>query len=243
MSHQEVVGLVLRAVEYKESDLILTVLTEGGILTLSARGVRRKNAPLAAAAEVLCCSRMTLSKYQGRYSLKEADIIESFYPLREDLKRMALASYLADLGQMVAPEGDFLPLIFRALRVICKKERPLPLVKGTFELRILWESGVLPKAETCQSCNAFSSEFFLHPGFGTALCPSCTKDVPKEKLLFCKQDTLLALRHIQTSPEEKLFSFALGEEAQKDFSAFSEKCVLAHIEKPPSSLEYYLRIK
>ena len=43
--HTTVRGLVIRAVDYKEADRILTVLTEEmGKITVGARGVRRKNA-------------------------------------------------------------------------------------------------------------------------------------------------------------------------------------------------------
>ena len=46
-------GLVLREVSYKESDKILTVLTrDGGKRTVKARGCRKKNSPLAAAAQL-----------------------------------------------------------------------------------------------------------------------------------------------------------------------------------------------
>ena len=46
-------GLVLREVNYKESDKILTVLAEGqGKRTVKARGCRRRSSPLAAAAQI-----------------------------------------------------------------------------------------------------------------------------------------------------------------------------------------------
>ena len=48
--HISTQGLVLREVNYKESDKLLTVLTaEGGKRTVKARGCRRKGSPLAAA--------------------------------------------------------------------------------------------------------------------------------------------------------------------------------------------------
>ena len=63
-------GLVLREVNYKESDKILTVLTaEGGKRTVKARGCRRKNSPLAASAQLLVYSNMTLFAYQDRITL------------------------------------------------------------------------------------------------------------------------------------------------------------------------------
>ena len=61
-------GLVLREVNYKESDKIRTVLTaEGGKRTVKARGCRRKNSPLAASAQLLVYSDMTLFEYIEEY--------------------------------------------------------------------------------------------------------------------------------------------------------------------------------
>ena len=47
-------GLVLREVNYKESDKILTVLTQDmGKLTISARGSRKKGGGISAAAQMV----------------------------------------------------------------------------------------------------------------------------------------------------------------------------------------------
>ena len=72
-------GLVLRSVRYKESDKILTVLTESeGKLTLRARGALRKGGKLAAATELYTLSDMTLFSNRGRWQLNEAQTIEQF---------------------------------------------------------------------------------------------------------------------------------------------------------------------
>ena len=65
--HLQTKALVLRETAYKESDKILTLLTqEAGRLTASARGCRRKGSPIAAGSQLLvyrwqatsdlCCS-------------------------------------------------------------------------------------------------------------------------------------------------------------------------------------------
>ena len=73
MAHLVTRGLVLREVNYKESDKILTVLAEGqGKRTVKAQGCRRKNSPLAAPSQLLVYSEMTWFDYQDRWSLKEA---------------------------------------------------------------------------------------------------------------------------------------------------------------------------
>ena len=58
--HLHTKALVLRETAYKESDKILTLLTqEQGKLTASARGCRRKGSPLAAGS--CWCGRISSS--------------------------------------------------------------------------------------------------------------------------------------------------------------------------------------
>ena len=65
-------ALVLRETDYRESDKILTLLTEQeGKLTVSARGCRKSNSPIASACQLLAWGEFTLYEYNGRWSVKE----------------------------------------------------------------------------------------------------------------------------------------------------------------------------
>ena len=67
MAHLVTRALVLREVNYKESDKILTILAQDqGKRTVKAQGCRRKNSALAAASQLLVFSDMTLYDYQNR---------------------------------------------------------------------------------------------------------------------------------------------------------------------------------
>ena len=91
-------GIVLREVPYKETDKILTVLAQGqGRATVKARGCRQKNSPLAAGSQLLVYSEMTWFEYQGRWTLQEAATLQEFRGVRQDLTRLALGSYCAEV--------------------------------------------------------------------------------------------------------------------------------------------------
>ena len=91
--HLHTKALVLRETAYKESDKILTLLTqEQGKLTASARGCRRKGSPLAAGSQLLVWSDFILYEYQGRWSVKEAEVEREFRGMREDLDKFALGA-------------------------------------------------------------------------------------------------------------------------------------------------------
>ena len=63
--HLQTKALVLRETAYKESDKILTLLTqEAGRLTASARGCRRKGSPIAAGSQLLVWSDVVLHEYR-----------------------------------------------------------------------------------------------------------------------------------------------------------------------------------
>ena len=103
-------GIVLRETNYKEADKILTVLTrDWGKRTVKARGCRRKNSKLTAASQLLVYSELTLSERGEFTTLTEADPLEQFWSVRQDLETLALASYFAEVAEASAQEGETCP--------------------------------------------------------------------------------------------------------------------------------------
>ena len=113
-------GIVLRSVDTREADKILTVLTgEQGKLAVVAKGARSRRSRVTAATQFLAYSEMTLTERRGWQILSEANTIELFSGVREDLERLSLASYFAELTDAVTyedlPAGEILPLLLNAL--------------------------------------------------------------------------------------------------------------------------------
>ena len=152
-------GLVLREVSYKESDKILTVLTRDlGKRTVKARGCRKKNSPLAASAQLLVYSEMTLFEYREHLTLTEGSSLEQFWGVREDIEKLALASYFAEAAEAVAEEGvpnpGLLSLVLNSLYALDTLKKPRALVKAAFELKLLCLTGYEPLLDACAVCGA-----------------------------------------------------------------------------------------
>ena len=114
-------GIILREVNYKESDKILTVLTRtGGKVTVKARGCRRKGSRLAASTQLLVYSEMTLFSYRDHYTLNEAEPLELFWGVRSDVEKVALGSYFAEVLEAVVGRGAA-----RSRRPLPPPQRPL----------------------------------------------------------------------------------------------------------------------
>ena len=105
-------GLVLREVNWRDADMMLTVLTEtNGKISAVARGVRRKSSRISAAVQPLAYSEFTFFESAGRYTINEAEPVELFYELRQDIVKLALASYFAELLEVAADGESINPLI------------------------------------------------------------------------------------------------------------------------------------
>ena len=119
-------GLVVRQVNYKDNDQILTVLTkEHGLMTLKARGVRSRSSRLKGACQLLAYSEFTVFENRGFHTIDEANAIQMFPELRTDIELLSLASYFAQvavvLSQEDMPNPELLSLTLNALYALCRR--------------------------------------------------------------------------------------------------------------------------
>ena len=147
-------ALVLRGVDYKESDRILTLLTQDmGKVTVSARGCRKKNSPLSAGCQLLCWSEFVLYQFQDRWTVKECSALREFRGVREDLEKFALGCYFAEVTELLSveelPAPELLSLTLNSLHALDRLDRPPALVKGVFEWKAMCLAGYEPLVDAC----------------------------------------------------------------------------------------------
>ncbi len=243
--HMTTKALVLREVNYKESDKILTVLTEQeGKLTLSARGCRKKGSPIAAGCQLLCWGEFTLYEYQGRWSVKETAAERLFEGVRADLDKLALASYFAEVTETLAEEGqpepELLALTLNCLHTLDRLDLPLAQVKTAFEWRAMSLAGYEPQLEGCAACGkADPEEPRVHLGEGLLCCASCRGKLGEGVSMPLSQAALAALRHIVWSERKRILSFRLEGESLRLLGDASEVYLMTRLERGFRTLDFY----
>ena len=247
--HISTQALVLREVNYKESDKILTLLTaEGGKRTVKARGCRRKSSPLAAAAQLLVYSDMTLFEYRDRITLNEAESLQQFWHVRSDLELLALCSYFAEVMEAVSVEGRPDPaamsLILNCLYALDKLNKPQALVKAAYELKLMCLEGYEPLLDACAVCGVPEPEgACLHLREGVLHCASCKPGVGEGASLRLDGGTLSAMRHIVYGPPKRLLSIRLNESSLRCLSDVCERFLLTQLERGFHTLNFYQQLK
>ena len=236
-------GLIIRELNVGENDRIVTILTRGkGVIRASARGARRIKSRIASATQLLCYAGFTLFRGREKYIIDEADPLEFFMGIRQNLEKLALGQYFAQLSGFLTPEEEpaeqYLRLALNALHLIENDKRPLPLVKGCFEMRLLAMSGYMPDLVACRECGTFESEtMYLDPGSGGILCGNCADEAGGGYPL--SPGALAALRYAVYADFERLFSFSLSGRALNEFAAACEGYLLYRLERSFPTLDFY----
>lgn len=236
---EKICGLVIRETDYRESDKILTVLTkELGKISVCARGVRNSRNKNSTSTRFLNYSEFILSGGKNNfYYMSQCTLIHSFYKISEDVVKLALATYLAQLTADIMPEcsesGDSLTLLLNTFFVLANSDKDLNIVKSAFELRLVAEQGYMPNLSCCNGCGEITYPMFFDTSNGGLWCQSCAKKGVK-----VEKNVIDVLNYILYCPLKKLYSFNISENIAKTVYSCCEQYAISVAGRPPKSLEY-----
>ena len=236
-------GLVIRVVNYNDTDALLTLLTpDHGKVTAKARGLRRKNSPLIAPCQLLAYGEFTLFEYRAMYTINEAHSIELFSSLHRDLQKLSLGTYFAQAAELLSqedlPNPELLSLVLNCLYALSKMNVPETIVKAVFELRGACLAGYSPDLYGCHRCgNPFPDRFDLTEG--RLECASCRDPSSSGIRLPITAGMLEAMHYITTCDPRKIFSFQVGEETVNQLAAVTESYLSTQLERGFSTLDFY----
>lgn len=236
-------GIILRVTDYGEHDALLTVLSSRyGKLALKARGLRRKNSPLTGVCQLLSYGEFVLFEKHGQYLINEAHIINLFEPLRKDLSLLSLASYFAQVTEVLSqedyPTPELQSLLLNCLFALSDMHENEAKVKAVFEFRAACLAGYTPELTGCHVCGNQSPDRF-DLSSGLLECHTCRSDISGGIRVPVVAGLLDALRYICFCNPKRLFSFSLPPDILMDLSAVTEAYLCTQLERSFSALTYY----
>ncbi len=223
-----------------ESDRFVTALTRDcGLIRASVRGARSLKNRSGSATQLLCYSRLSLYKGREKYIVDDAEPINVFFEVREQLDKLALAQYFCELAGVLAPQEEpaeeALRLLLNSLHYLAEGSRPLPILKAVTELRLLCQAGYMPSVAACSGCGTQDGVWFA-PLQGVLLCDTCHGTVGAVPV---SPTVLAALRHIVYAPFERCFAFSLPEAEAAALCDVVERFLLTQLGRGFNTLDFY----
>lgn len=145
MASVVVLGIILKRKNFGEADRVMTVLTDKlGKISIIARGVRKITSRRAGNVEILNYCRLGLFKGKG-YTLTEAEAIETFPKIKENLTLSSTAFHVIELADRLTveeqPNQGIFDLVLATLKILEKNPRQLFI--RAYEIKLLRMLGFL----------------------------------------------------------------------------------------------------
>ena len=240
-------GLVIMERTVGESDRLVTLLTrEEGIIRAFSPLAKTLKSKQGSATQLLCYSRFSIYRGRDKYIINDAQPLEVFFDLRSDIETLSLAQYFCELVSVLAPEeaaaGDFLRLVLNALHFLAKRKRPSLIIKAAVEMRMLSLAGYMPDLICCQNCAVYEADDMVFlPKSGVIYCGNCYH--PTSEFAFhMGKGVMTGLRHTIYADFDKLFSFQLQPEGQKQLAQITEQYMLQTLERRFMTLDFYHQV-
>lgn len=148
-------GIVLRTHKLGEADRIVVFVTaEHGKVRAVAKGARKSGSRFSARLEPP--SHVALQLYEGREldTVTQAETVDHFRAIKDDLDRLSKASSLLEAIDQVAqeaePDASLYQLLLGALRALAASDAAL--LSPAFFLKLLAHDGVRPVVDRCVAC-------------------------------------------------------------------------------------------
>ena len=233
-------GMVLSASPVGEYDKRLVILTkERGRITAFAKGARRANSPLLAAACPFVFGSFTAYEGQSAYRVAQAEVKNYFRELAKDMEAACYGSYFLEVANYYTRENiDELPmlrLLYGALRAILNPSLDNRLVRRVFELKAMAVNGEHPQFFACADCGAAQPLSAYLPEKNGVVCDACKEQYPHRMEL--RDSTVYALQYIVSSNMDRVFAFGVSDEVLFELSSLVQGLCKKRIDREFKSLE------
>lgn len=249
-------AIILKRTDFGEADRILTLITPDlGKLRAVAKGARKPSSRKSGHIELFTHSMLLLAKGRHLDVVTQADTLDSFMPLRENLERLGYAYYLAELVDKFLEEGTenraLYDLLLHALAWLGSPDADPALLARYFELHLLQTVGYRPQLFHCVLCgtaiepveNFFSAEA---GGVVDQACAQAQRARPAEQLRDLQPisvNVLKVLRYLQTREYETVRTLRLTPDVQIGVELLLHHYIAHHLERNLKSVEFLHQLR
>lgn len=240
-------AVVIRHSNWGEADRLLVLFTrERGKIRAIAKGVRKMRSRKAGHLEPFTRVSLQLARGRDLWIVTQAESIDSFLNIREDLVRTAYASYVVELVERFTYEdGASIPL-YQLLQDTLKRisaEEDCFLAVRFFEIHTLDLVGFRPELFRCVGCSAEikPQDQFFDAGMGGVLCPDC--GLKTNSSLPVSLEGLKFMRHLQRSSYREASRAKIPEGVRREMESLLQRYITYLLERSLNSPEFLHKVR
>jgi DNA repair protein RecO (recombination protein O) len=216
-------AVVLRHTDWGEADRLLVIYTrELGKLRVVAKGARRLRSRKAGHLEPFTRVQLQLARARDMPIVTQAETVDAYLPLRDDLLRTGYASYIIELlDRFTFEEGENRPLyrlLVESLERLSKGVDPFSTLRY-YEIRLLDLLGFRPELTFCVQGQEEiqAQDQYFSAVQGGVLCPRCGPSAADARPV--SVSALRFLRHFQRSTFEEAVRLHVSTPVQLEVEA------------------------
>lgn len=235
-----VTGMVLHAAPVGDYDKRMVLLTrEQGKITVFARGARKSNSPFLAIANPFVFGSFQVFEGRTAYTLGQANVKEYFTELASRQPGVYYGFYFLEIADYYGREGnretDMLNLLYITMKALLNDKISDRLIRTIFQLKAMVINGEYPNVFECGVCGKRENLMYISQHYSGCICGDCAKSVKDAKRI--SPTALYALQYIVASPMEKLYTFTLKQEAERETAEWMDRYMNRNTDRKFKSLE------
>jgi DNA repair protein RecO (recombination protein O) len=241
-------AVVVRHGDWGEADRMLTLYTrEQGMVRAVAKGARKITSRKAGHLQPFTHVSVQLAKGRDLLIVTQAETINAFLPLHDDLTKTSHAAYVVELLYRFSYEEEGgNPTLFRLLTETLdriEKEDDAWLAIRYYEMRLLDAVGFRPQLFECANCGReiLAEDQFFSFTTGGVICPRCGQGLPN--LTTISLEALKYLRHFQRSSYRDASRARPSPEVQKEAEVLMQKYFTYLLERELNTPGFIKRVK
>jgi len=235
-------GVVLRRSDFGEADRLLTIMTpHRGKIRALAKGVRKLKSRKAGHVELLMRTDFFLAVGRSLDIITQAQVIEPYRLLREDMRRITYAYYMSELVDRFMGEREENQAVYRllcdGLAWVCATQDFMRTARY-FELHLLECVGYRPQLEQCVHCGADigTGSSFFSPEHGGLVCRRCGE--AQAGALPVTEEVVRLLRVFQTGSYRSCLAQPISRQAREGMEEIMHAYITYLLERQLKSVEY-----
>lgn len=229
---------LVRSVPYRDSDLIVTILTSGsGVVSLMARGAKKSRKRFGGALDFakLFRAEYAAPREAGLGTLSSVELLCDFPKTVSDIRRYAVASHFVEVVRGLAREGEVsgepFSLLDGGFRGLEAGGDPVSLLR-VFQVRAVSLMGYSIAASPCGACGETLSEESTSLSGSVLYCASCAPQGSAR----ISAGAVKTLRSASSLDFSSLGSLRISKKTEEEIGGFVEKALVRALGGEPKSL-------